>query len=248
MSNLFTLTKREFSAYYYSPIAYVVIAVFLFIQGYTFFGLIMELNNAHGTVTTDAVMEFFFGGTLFFWFCLLLITPLITMRMFSEELKSGTLEILLTAPVTDTEVVLSKFLGAFLFYIILWIPTISFVWILIYYINPGLGPVWSGYLGTLLLGSVLLSIGTFASSLTQNQIIAAIFSFLIILIFFSIGLLNNFIPDQPIRDVISYLSFLDHHIDFSRGIVDTRHIIYYLCFTSIMLFFTVKVLESRKLK
>ncbi|MBI5207053.1 MAG: ABC transporter permease subunit [Candidatus Firestonebacteria bacterium] len=245
MRNLYTLTKREFGSYWWSPIAYVVIAVFLVIQGYTFWLLMNSLNSAHGTVTTDAVMEFFFGD-IFFWFCLLLITPLITMRLISDEIKSGTFELLMTAPVTDSEVVLSKFFGAYIFYLVLWIPTLSFAGILKYYINPGFGPIWASYLGTALLGAVLISIGTFTSALTKNQIIAAILSFFIILAFFSIGFLNSFISDQTSRDIISYISILDHYMDFSRGIVDTRHIIYYLSFTSIMLFFTVKAIESRK--
>ncbi|MBI5418356.1 ABC transporter permease subunit [Candidatus Poribacteria bacterium] len=248
MRNLAALTKREFGAYYYSPIGYVVITVFMFLQGYTFWILMNELNKARGTVTTDAVMEVFFGGTVFFWACLLLIAPLITMRLISDEIKTGTLELLLTAPVTDTEVVLSKFFGAFGFYFILWTPTLSFVGILVYYINPGLGPIWAGYIGTILLGAVMLSIGIFASSLTQNQIIAAILSFLIILVFFSIGFINSFIPDQGTRDVISYISILDHYIEFPSGIIDTRHIIFYLSFTIFMLFLTVKILESRRLK
>lgn len=250
MHNLGTLTKREFQSYYYSPIAYVVITIFLLIQGYTFWILMNLLNNSRGTVTTDAVMEYFLGGgeNLFFWLCLLLIIPLITMRLLADEMKSGTIELLMTAPVTDTEVVLSKFFGAFCFYFVLWIPTLSFVVIVDYYINPGFGPIYSGYLGTILVGGVLISIGLFASSLTQNQIIAAIFSFFIILIFFSIGFLNTFVPVQNIRNFISYISILEHYADFIKGIIDTRHIIYYISLIVIMLFLTVKTLESRKVR
>lgn len=245
MKNLYTLTKRELSAYWWSPIAYVVITVFMVIQGYTFWLLLNTLNNAHGTITTDAVMEFYFGD-LYFWICLMLISPLITMRLLSDEIKSGTLELLLTAPVTDTEVVLSKFFGAFLFYIGLWVPTLIFVGILKYYINPGFGPIMSSYIGTALLGGVFISIGIFTSALTKNQIISAVLSFLISLIFFSIGFLNTFVSDQIMRDVLSYISILDQYSDFTRGIIDTRHIIYYLSFTVLMIFFTIKALESRK--
>ena len=248
MINIPVLTKKEFTSFFYSPIAYVVLTVFLIIQGYTFW-LVVGILNTPGAQTGGNVMEIFFGGTFFYWFSILVIAPVITMKSFSEEKKSGTIEMLMTAPVTDWEVVLAKFLGTLGFFISLWLPTFLYVYELTQYnISVDLGPIISGYLGTFLIGSVLVSIGIFCSALTKNQIIAAIVSFTILLAIFSIGFVNFFISQTTVKELISYISFLTHFDDFARGIIDTKHIIYYLSLTIFTLFITVKVVEARKWK
>ncbi|MBI3010051.1 MAG: ABC transporter permease subunit [Candidatus Omnitrophica bacterium] len=235
MPNLVALTSRELKALWYSPIAYVVGALFLMLQGWVFWILVAASNDPR-VDPSWTMAQFFFGGTFFFWFSILIAIPLLTMRTFSEEKRTGTFEVLLTAPVTDAQVVLSKFLGAWIAYIMLWIPTLPFFLWLGFKTPLDWGPIGTGYLGTWLLGSVLTAVGVLASSLTRNQVIAAVLSFVIMLLLFSIGILDMFVRDPESSKMIHYLSLIDHLRDLSRGILDTRPIVYYLSLTAICLF------------
>ena len=243
MHTLVALTIREWKAFWCSPIAYVVGAVFLLLQGVVFWLLVAVLNDPR--VDPSLTMaEFFFGGTFFFWFSVMIVAPLLTMRAFSEEKRTGTIELLLTAPVTDAQVVIAKFLGAWLAYIVLWSATVVFFFVLRGFTTFDWGPVITGYLGTWLLGAVLLAVGILSSSLTRNQVIAAILSFVIIILFFSIGILDVFIRDPDASNMIRYLSLMEHLRDFSKGIIDTRPLIFYLSLTTICLFLTGRVIGS----
>ena len=243
MQNLLALTSRELKAFWYSPIAYVVGALFLVLQGWVFWLLVAVLNDPR-VDPSFTMSQFFFGGTFFFWFAVLMMTPLLTMRAFSEEKRTGSIELLLTAPVTDAQVVLAKFLGAWLAYIMLWLFTVAFFLVMQRYTPIDWGATAIGYLGTWLLGGVLIAIGIFASSLTRNQVIAAVLSFVIIILLFSIGILDAFIKDPDTSRFIQYLSLLDHLRDFSKGILDTRPIAFYVSVTAIGLFLTGRVIGS----
>ena len=243
MPTLLALTWRELRAFWCSPIAYVVGALFLLLQGATFWVLVAVLNDPR--VDPSLTMaQFFFGGTFFFWFAALIMAPLLTMRTFSEEKRTGSIEFLLTAPVTDTQVVLAKFLGTWLAYIILWLFTLPFFFLMRAFTAFDWAPVVTGYLGTWLFGAVLISLGIFASSLTRNQIIAAILSFVMLTLLFFIGILDAFIKDPEASKLIRYCSLLDHLRDFSKGILDTRPVIFYLSFTAICLFLTGRVIGN----
>ena len=243
MSNLLALTARELKAFWYSPIAYVVGALFLLLQGWVFWLLIAVLNDPR--VDPSLTMsQFFFGGTFFFWFSVLLIVPLLTMRTFSEEKRTGSIELLLTAPVTDAQVVLAKFLGAWLTYFLLWAATGAFFLGMRTLTAFDWGPVLAGYLGTWLLGGALIAIGIFTSSLTRNQVIAAVISFVILLLLFSIGLLDIFMKDPEATRIIHYLSFIEHLRDFSKGYFDTRPLVFYLSVTGTFLFLTGRVIAN----
>ena len=243
MNNLLALTSRELKALWYSPVAYVVGALFLLMQG-GIFGLLLTALNDPRMDPSWTMAEFFFGGSFFYWFSVMITAPLLTMRTFSEEKRTGTIEMLLTAPVTDTQVVLSKFLGTWLIYCGLWASTIVYFLILSRHTAFDWGPVFTGYLGTWLLGSVLMALGIFTSSLTRNQVIAAVMSFVILLFLFSIGILDAFIKDPQGSAIIKYLSLLDHLHNFSKGILDTRPILFYLSLTTICLFLTGRVINS----
>lgn len=243
MTNLLALTSRELKAFWYSPIAYVVGALFLLLQGLVFWLLVGVLSDPR-VDPSWTMAQFFFGGTFFFWFAILIVAPLLTMRTFSEEKRTGTIEFLLTAPVTDTQVVLAKFFGAWLAYLGLWAFTLVFFFILRAFTAFDWGPVITGYVGTGLLGGVLLAVGVLASSLTRNQIIAAVLSFVTILLLFSVGILDVFVRDPDTSKVIQYLSLLEHFRDFSKGILDTRPIIFYLSLTMTALFLTTRVIGS----
>ena len=243
MNTLLALAARELKAFWYSPIAYVVGALFLVLQGGVFWLLIAVLNDPR--IDPSLTMaQFFFGGTFFFWFATLLICPLLTMRTFSEEKRTGSIEFLLTAPVTDLQVVLAKFLGAWSSYCCLWGFTLVFFVILRLFTPFDWGPVWTGYLGTWLLGGVLIAIGVLASSLTRNQVIAAILAFVVMLLLFSISILDILIKDPQTSRFIQYCSLMEHLRDFSKGILDTRPVIFYGSFTTICLFLTGRVISN----
>ena len=247
MRNLWHLFKRDFTSYFYSPIAYVVLTVCLFFNGLTF-NLILSVLNRPDFPPTESAMELFFGRTIFFWLVALIIPPVLTMRLLSEEKKTGTMEVLMTAPVTDAEVVLAKFLAAFAFYLIIWLPTLIYPLIIEIFGNLDWGRVWSGYLGIALIGMPFLAIGLLASSLTDNQIIAVILSFVILAVLFSVGLLDYILAGSKLKPVFSYLSIWRHFHDFGRGVIDTKPLVYYLSLAAFNLFVTVRMVEMRRWK
>ncbi len=245
MSVLAALTAREWKAFWCSPVAYVVGAFFLLMQGWVFWMLIVVLNDPRVDPSWK-LSEFFFGGTLFYWFSVLMLAPLLTMRTFSEEKRTGTIEVLLTAPVTDTQVVLAKFLGAWLCYCALWAVTAVYFVLLRTQTPLDWGPVFTGYLGTWLLGGVLIAAGTLTSSFTRNQVIAAVASFVLIILLFSLGFLNAFVTDPDGRKWVQYLSLLDHFQDFSKGVLDSRPFVFYLSLIALSLFLTGRTVGSSR--
>ncbi len=245
MRKVVALVRRELIAYFSSPLAYMVLTAFLFLQGYVFYLIIAFLNNPR--TEAMAPLRLFFGGTIFFWLFLLFVIPVITMRLVSEERRSGTIEPLLTSPVTEGQVITGKFLAALIFYIILWLPTVIYVLILKHYTAIDLGPVASGYLGVLLLGILFLGVGTFTSTLAKNQLIAAVFAFAAIVILFSVGLIQQLlVSSSAIRQALGYMNLWTQMDDFARGIVDTRHIVYQLSVGLMFLYFAAKSLEVKK--
>lgn len=248
MRKFFVLLSRELGAYFHSPIAYVVMCFFLFLSGVSFHGAVVLVNSAP---TPMSVLEAFFNS-VFFWFAFVLIFPLITMRLFSEEYKMGTIEPLMAAPVGDAQVVLAKFFGAVLFYCILWVPTL--IYFLVFQWQTGQpaadsnGAYVGSYVILLLIGMFYISIGCLASALTKNQIIAAIISFCAITLMFFMGLLTFFILSVSsfLRELTSYLSSIQHMAEFSSGIFDTRPIVFYLSMTAFFLFLTLQVFQRRR--
>ena len=248
MRKFYTLLSREVRSYFYSPIAYVVLIFFLLIAGVDFYFQVSFMNQRQVQYT---VQEAFFNS-VFFWFAFVLIFPLITMRLFAEEFKLGTIEPLMTAPVRDWQVVLSKFFGALIFYIILWIPP-AFYFVIFQYVagQPAAhsaGAYLGSYLMLLLLGMFYLAIGCLASVLTKNQIIAAIISFCAITLLFFLGLVQFILLDvsSATRDLLGYFSAIEHMGTFSRGVIDTRPIVFYLSMTVVMLALTYQAFQSRK--
>jgi ABC-2 type transport system permease protein len=250
MSKLITLISREVKSYFYSPIAYVVLCFFLLLTGLSFYMGVSYL--ARGTMQIT-VVESFFDSTPF-WFALLLIFPPITMRSFAEEFKLGTVEPLMTAPVRDWQVVLSKFLGALIFYMFLWLPSPLYFVLFQHIANVqaanSFGAYWGSYLLLLLIGMFFISVGCFASVLTQNQIIAAAISFVSILLFFFFGLISFFVVNTSpaLRAIVDYFSPLSHMSDFSNGLIDSRRLVFYLSGTVLMLFLTQQVFTYRRWK
>ncbi len=249
MRTFATLLKRELASCFYSPIAYVMLIFFLFAMGSGFWVLV---STAADEPAVDSVMRALFSESIHFWVAMLVVAPVLTMRLFAEENRTGTIETLMTAPVRDTEVVLAKFAGSFFFFIVMWFPTFCFPYIVSAYMPESMTvdpwPIVTSYVGAFLIGSFFLSVGLFASSLTRNQVTAAIISFTILSGFFFIGFMPYFVRDRLMQDAAGYISPLFHMMDFSRGVLDSRPIILYLSLTAFFLFLTVKAVESRHWK
>ena len=241
MRNVLTLARREVAAYFVSPIAYVAMALFLVISGF-FFALADFRPGA------PAAMRSIFEVMMV---VLIFVLPILTMRSLSEEFRSGTIETLLTSPVTDAEVVIGKFLGCWLVYLAMLVPTLLYVALLATFGNPEYGPLASGYLGLALLGMLYVAVGLLASSVSSNQVIAAVTGFVIL---FVLGLLANWlvplVPGEwfhiPLREIIRQSIVRTHYADFNQGIVDVVHVIYFVALAAYALFLTVKILESRR--
>src|SRR6188508_3293729 len=223
MRKFYTLLSREVRSYFYSPIAYIVLVFFLLLSGVDFY---FQLTFMNGRPVSYAVQEAFFNS-VFFWFAFVMIFPLITMRLFAEEFKLGTIEPLMTAPVRDWQVVLAKFFGALVFYVILWLPTLIYFWVFQAITHQPAANSTGSYLGAylmlLLLGMFYLSVGCVASVLTKNQIVAAIISFCIITLHFFSGLISFIVleVDSTSRQLLGYFSALEHMATLSRGEIDT---------------------------
>ena len=245
MNALLATLSRELRAYFFSPLAYVILTFFLLINGGVFLLIVSYLNDpqATGSVTP---LKLFFGDTFFFWMILLFITPILTMRLLAEERRSGTIEMLMTAPITEGQVVTGKYLAALLFYIFLWIPTLVYVAIVGRSSPIDWGPILSGYLGILGIGGVFLALGVFGSSFAKNQIVAAIITFAMLLFFFTIAFLDSLVSGEAAQKVLSYANLLEHMDEFSRGIVDTRRLIYYVSTIVLFLFLSSRILEAKK--
>lgn len=237
MHNIKTILFKELKSYFNSAIAYIVIIVFLIIAG-ILFSISFFPNNI-------ASLRDFFGNFFIQLILFVVFIPAITMRSFSEEKKQGTLELLLTKPVQDYELILGKYFAAFLLVCITLIPTLLY-FLAVLYLGPlAFYEVISGYIGLLLMAAMYIGIGIFVSSLTENQIVAFIVSVLIALFFFLVG---KFLIILPLP-LISFFEFFttDYHFNnIMRGVIDSRDIIYYLSMTFFTVFLTKVSIESRK--
>lgn len=250
MQAYLTLTRRELSGYFFSMTGYIIIAAALFLMGLSFVVLLEKLQLEP---TLMPVTELFYI-TPFFWLILLLSTPVITMRLFALEKFSGTFETLMTAPVSDREVVLAKFTAALVFYMLMWLPLLGCLLIVRHYTNDpsafDLGAVGSTFLGILLLGCLFLSLGCCASAMTRSQVTAAMISLLFGASLFLLGVLSSQLPLRPSwqTQVLAALSFFEQMHDFARGVIDTRAVVLYLSATLFFLFLTLRIVESRRWK
>jgi ABC-2 type transport system permease protein len=245
-----TLYKRELHSYFQSVVAYIVLFGTAVIQSGYFVVLVKLITGSH--YTERNLMQIFFTWPLL-WLLLLGQIPLITMRVFSEEFKLGTIEMLLTAPVREWDVVLAKFFGALSFFLILWLPIALDLFALQIFSNPSPPVIWSQILLTAmtvtLFGSFLVALGVFASVLTKNQIVAAVLSFAFILVFFLISIVRWF-PNEDATTLawVSYVSGPEHLENATLGLFDSRPIVFYVTVTAFVLMLTQRILQGRRLK
>ena len=244
MRKMLVLARREMGGYFYSPLAYIVGAMFLSGCAAIFFWGLPMLNVPKiFSPGSEASLRSLFEAIAHF---LIVVVPLLTMRQMSEEFRSGTVELLATAPITDTEVIVGKFLGVMGYYVVLLAATLVFFVLMLAFGQPDLGVVATGYLGMLLLGAAFVAVGIFTSTLTAYQLLAALIGIAILggFVLLMHGLMV-FAP-SPLNYLAERLNAMRYFRDFARGVLDSRGVVYFLSATALFLFLSVKTLESRR--
>ncbi|MEC8931853.1 MAG: ABC transporter permease subunit [Candidatus Latescibacterota bacterium] len=257
MRNLWAIYTKELRSYFVSPVAYVIAGVFLLLSGYLFRNILMQFNfwciqfsqraqfmqgGMPNLNLNEMVVTQFFGVMDFIW---LLVVPMLTMRLLAEEKKNGTMELLMTSPISTVEILLGKFFACLTLYMTIVALTLVYCGILELYGDPDWGPIWSAYLGYLLLGGTFIGVGMLASSVTENQIVAVLLAFGALLMLWLIDWSASFAGPTAAK-VLQYLSIIQHLQDFQRGVIDTSDVVFYLSFIFFSLFVTTRVLESRR--
>ena len=255
MSNILAIASKELRSYFVSPIAYAVIGFFAFAFGYLFLFYLfdflrqvegmgrnpmmgMQAVNVNDMLIRQVVMQL-----AVIWLFLL---PMVTMRTYSEEKRSGTIELLLTAPITDVEIVLGKFLGAVGLYAAMLLATVPSMATLFAYGNPDLLPILTTYLGLLLFGSSFVALGLWVSSMTQNQIVAGAATFMLLFLLLLVGWMRDFTTWPPLVEMVSALAIYEHLVDFTKGVLDTQHVVYYLSVITFGLFLTTRSVDGER--
>jgi ABC-2 type transport system permease protein len=240
---LLILTGREVESYFFAPLMYVVLAAFLFLNGFSFF---ISIGDTGGNV--DLAVRSFLGQSPLFWLNVLFVPPLLTMRLLAEEKRTGTIEGLMTAPVTEFVVVFAKFLGALSFYVALWAPSIVYLLVLKSYgALPDRGVLLTSYTGILLLGALLLAAGVLASAVSPNQVVAAVLAIVFNMALFFVPLLSLQMPAGVLKNALEHVAILFHFQNsFATGVLDTGIVSIYVVGVGIALFLAVRTLESRR--
>jgi ABC-2 type transport system permease protein len=251
VTNIVAIAHKELRSYFASPIAYVVIGFFALVFGYMYASVLawfvgQGLSAGFGgpqtlNVNQQLVRPLVLNASVLFLFML----PFITMRTYAEEKRSGTMELLLTSPVSDLEIILGKFLGALALYAVMLAVTAIHFGILFYFGRPDWKPLLSAYLGLLLFGGSIIALGLFISSLTKNQIVAAAATFAIVLLLWVIDWIGQALGPRA-EEVLKYLSMTGHLDDFVKGVIDTKHVIYYLSFITFGLFLTARSVDTER--
>ncbi|MGQ0733721.1 MAG: ABC transporter permease [Acidobacteriota bacterium] len=252
MRNVLAIAGKELRGYFASPIAYIVVGFFALLYGWFFYVPLsffnrqsMQMSMGMGQMTMNInqmlIAPLLTNATV----VILFVMPMITMRTYSEEKRSGTIELLLTSPISDTQIILGKFFGALGLFAAMLAVTLIHMGILFLYGSPEWKPVATGYLGLLLMGGSFLSVGLLISSLTKNQIVAGMATFAVFLMLWVINWIGSFVGPTA-QAVLAHLSVTDHFDDFARGVIDTKHLIYYLSFISFGLYLTAKSVDSER--
>ena len=252
MSNVLAIAQKELKAYFASPIAYIVIGFFVLLFGFFYYSLVLFFNQQGmrmmgmdgapaQNVNDQMIRPLFLNASVI----LLFVLPMITMRTYSEEKRSGTIELLLTSPLTDFQIIMGKFLGAMALYGAMLAVTFVHMGVLFAFGKPEWIPIATGYLGMLLMGGCFISTGLLISSLTKNQIVAGMITFAVFLLLWVINWVGSF-TGPTTQAVLDYLSITNHLDDFTRGILDTKHLVYYLSFIAFGLFLTARSVDTER--
>jgi ABC-2 type transport system permease protein len=247
VSNILAIAHKELKSYFGSPIAYIVLGFFALMFGFFFYSLLLyfDREGMQGgpavNVNERLLRPTFLNATVIFLFVL----PLVTMRTYAEEKRSGTMELLLTAPLTDLQIILGKFLGAMGLFASMLALSLIHVGVVFWLGNPEFWPVVTTYVGLLLMGGCFVALGLLISSLTKNQIVAGMATFGVFLMLWVINWIASFMGPTT-QTVLNYLSITDHLDDFTKGIIDTRHLVYYISFIAFGLFLTARSVDTER--
>jgi ABC-2 type transport system permease protein len=254
MRNILAITQKELKSYFSSPIAYIVIGLWALMYGYFFVALLnffvrqsMQMNQfgMQGPQSMNVNQQLIRPLLQNVLILILFLMPMVTMRSYSEEKRSGTIELLLTSPITDFQIVLGKFFGAMALYGVMLAVTLIHLGLLFVYGHPEWKPIATAYLGLLLMGGCFIAVGLFISSLTKNQIVAGMVTFAVFLMLWIITWIGSF-SGPTVDKLTQYLSIVDHFDDFGKGVLDTTHLIYYVSFITFGLFLTAKSVDSER--
>jgi ABC-2 type transport system permease protein len=253
MKNIWAVCKKEIKSYFTSPIAYVAIFVFLVLVGFFFHSLILWFNTQSMQMAQNPyyrqqmnINQMVFSPLFHnISIILLLMIPLLTMRLFSEEKKIKTDELLYTSPISINQIILGKYFASLFVLIVMLLLTGILSFLTFVYGNPELKPILIGYLGLFLMGAAFMAIGIFFSSVTENQIVAAVLTFGSLLLFWVLNWASHSAGDIW-REILNYVSFFQHFDDMTKGILDTTDLVYFISFIFLGLFLTHSVIQSRK--
>jgi ABC-2 type transport system permease protein len=235
MGNTLTIAWKETRTYFTSPMGYIIGGVFLALTGYLF------AQSVSAPFAEASIRSWIGSATMLFT----LWSPVLTMRLLAEEQKLGTLELLMTSPVRDFEIVVGKYLSALAMLLSILVLTLFYALLLFLFGDPDIGPLFVGYLGLVLFGAATLAVGVLASSLTSNQIVAAVISFGILLFLTLLQQAADVTPGAPAL-ILEQLSLTGHFDDFARGVIDTNNVVYYISFIFVSLFLAIRNLESKR--
>lgn len=253
MRNILAIAHKELRSYFNSPIAYAVIGFFALVFGWFFVAILnyfvrQSMQGMFGgggpqsvNVNQQMIRPLLLNSLVVYLF----VMPMITMRAYAEEKRSGTIELLLTSPLTDFQIIMGKFFGALALYASMLAVTLIYVAILFVYGNPDWKPIATAYLGLLLMGGCFISVGLLISSFTKNQIVAGMLTFGVFLMLWIIDWIGAF-AGPTVAELVNYLSITQHFDDFAKGVIDTKHLVYYVSFITFGLFLTAKSVDSER--
>jgi ABC-2 type transport system permease protein len=244
VSGFWPIFKRELFAYFVTPLAYVLILGFVCWQGLHFYLLVRSFAQAAEVSIDQGPVQAFFGGDVFYYIPLIILCPAITMRLFAEERKSGTIETLLTAPVGSLGVVLAKFLAALVVYAAMWAPTLLYVFIMRRAGEVDYRIVATSYLGVLAIGAQYVAVGTMMSAVARSQLIALVLSTIVILGIFLLGLGEFVLDEGAAREACAFVSIWSQMGELSKGIVDSRRLVFDATMVVLPLFVTVRTMDT----
>ncbi|MFZ1864591.1 MAG: ABC transporter permease subunit [Polyangiales bacterium] len=245
MKSTWVIMKRELGSFFVSPLAYVVLTCWLVWNGVVFW--VLTEFYARNAVASGAAtpLSAFFGGSALFFIPLLVFIPVLTMRLVAAEKQSGTIETLMTAPVSETSIVLGKYAASVVMWCALWVPTIIYAWIISRHGTVDWGATMASYFGILSLGAYFMAVGLLMSTLAPNQIIAAVLSFVALGVLFAFGI-GEFVFDGTMREVCAYLSMWSHMQSFSRGVIDTRYLVFDVSVAVLAVGLSIGALKARR--
>ncbi|PYR76463.1 MAG: ABC transporter [Acidobacteria bacterium] len=253
MSNILAIAQKELKGYFATPIGYIVIGMFALLWGWFYYVMLIIFNQqslqlgglegGNADINSQLIRPLFLNASVI----LLFVLPLVTMRIYSEEKRSGTIELLLTSPLTDVQIIIGKFLGAMTLYAAMLAITAIHVGLLFSYGNPEWRVVVIGYLGLLLMGGCFISVGLLISSMTKNQIVSGMITFAVFLMLWVINWPASFVGPNT-QNILNYLSITEHFDDFTKGILDTKHLVYYFSVMAFGLFLTARSVDTERWK